>query len=62
MSQQEESQSQESRGLGDTVAGITHALHLDKLAESVARKLGKKDCGCKKRQEKLNKAFPKRRG
>ena len=38
----------QSRGLGDTVAKVTHAM-------------GIKPCGgCKQRQEYLNKAFPYR--
>ena len=39
-----------SKGLGDTVAKITNATGLNKLAP--------KDCGCKKRKEALNRAFP----
>lgn len=39
-----------SKGLGDTIAKIARATRLNKLAP--------KDCGCKKRQEKLNKIFP----
>ena len=50
--------SQNSQGLGDTIAKITNTLGLDKLAEEVAQSMGKKDCGCKKRQEKLNELFP----
>jgi len=48
----------ESQGLGDTVAKITSATKLDKLAESIADAVGAEDCGCKKRQETLNKIFP----
>lgn len=47
-----------SKGLGDTVAKITEATGLDKLAERMARAMGKEDCGCKRRQEKLNEIFP----
>ena len=47
-----------SVGLGDTVAKVTHALGLDKVAESVASAMGKSDCGCNKRREKLNELFP----
>lgn len=47
-----------SRGLGDTMAKITEATGLDKLAERMARAMGKEDCGCKRRQEKLNEIFP----
>lgn len=48
----------ESKGFGDTVAKATHSLKLDKLAENIAKLAGKDDCGCKKRQEKLNQMFP----
>lgn len=47
-----------SRGFGDTVAKITHAVGLDKVAESVAKAVGAKGCGCGRRQEFLNKVFP----
>ena len=43
-----------AKGLGDSVAAVTKATKLDKLAEQVAKLTGKEDCGCKKRQEKLN--------
>lgn len=48
----------ESKGLGDTIAKITSATKLDKLAEAIAKAAGADDCGCKKRQEKLNNLFP----
>jgi len=41
---------EKSKGLGDTIAKVTKATGLDKLATD--------DCGCKKRQKKLNKIFP----
>jgi glycerol dehydrogenase-like iron-containing ADH family enzyme len=47
-----------SSGLGDTVAKITAAIGLDKVAETVAKAMGKEDCGCKRRQEKLNELVP----
>ena len=47
-----------SKGLGDTIAKITSATKLDKIAEDIARILGKDDCGCHGRREKLNKLFP----
>ena len=47
-----------SRGLGDTVAKFTHATRLDVLADKVAKAAGYKDCGCKGRQEALNKLVP----
>lgn len=49
---------EQSKGLGDTVAKVTHTLKVDKLAEEIAKVIGKGDCGCKKRQEKLNNAVP----
>jgi hypothetical protein len=49
---------EESKGLGDTVAKITHALGLDVVAEKVAEAVGAEDCGCKSRQEKLNELVP----
>ena len=45
------------RGLGDTIARFTKRVKLDRLAEKTAKAVGKEDCGCGKRQEKLNKAF-----
>jgi hypothetical protein len=47
-----------SRGLGDTIEKFTHFFGLDKLAEFVAKMFGKKDCGCKRRRDKLNEIFP----
>ena len=44
----------ESKGLGDTVAKITKATGIDKVAKFI---LGE-DCGCEERKEKLNKLFP----
>jgi hypothetical protein len=49
---------EESKGLGDTIAKITHATGLDIVAEKVAKAMGKEDCGCNKRREKLNELFP----
>ncbi len=54
----EQTEKQESKGLGDTIAKVTHAVGLDKVAESVAHAVGKEDCGCNKRREKLNDLFP----
>lgn len=51
-------ETQESKGLGDTIAKLTNTLGIDKIAESVAQSMGKEDCGCKKRQQKLNDLFP----
>lgn len=43
-----------SQGLGDTIAKITHATGLDVVADKVAKAMGKEDCGCNRRREKLN--------
>jgi hypothetical protein len=51
-------ENQKSKGLGDTIAKITHATGLDKVAELTVKALGKEDCGCKKRQQALNEKFP----
>ena len=45
------------KGLGDTVASVTKATGLDKVAKSAAALLGMDDCGCDERKERLNKAF-----
>lgn len=49
-----------SRGLGDTIAKITHATGIDIMVDYVSEKVtGKKGgCGCKARQEKLNQIVP----
>jgi len=47
-----------SKGLGDTVTKITHALGLDKVADVIAKVAGKEDCGCGRRQNRLNDLFP----
>ena len=47
-----------SRGLGDSIAKVTKVTGLNSLAQIGANLLGKKDCGCDKRKEVLNKAFP----
>jgi hypothetical protein len=43
-----------SRGLGDTLAKITHMTGMDKVVKAVAGD----DCGCGGRQQSLNKAVP----
>lgn len=47
----------ESKGLGDTIAKVTHALHIDEAVKRTAAMFGT-DCGCAKRQEQLNQMFP----
>ena len=54
-------ENKKSKGLGDTVEKITTATGVKSFTNFLARNgvFGKKkDCGCKKRQEALNKAFP----
>ena len=48
----------ESKGLGDSIEKFTKATGIKTLAQATAKFLGKKDCGCNKRKETLNKAFP----
>ena len=45
----------QSRGLGDTIQKFTSITGLQKLTQLA---VGKKGCGCNKRKEALNKAFP----
>jgi len=47
-----------SRGLGDTIAKITHATGIAKAVEVVTEALGIEDCGCGARQEWLNEVRP----
>jgi len=49
---------EKSKGLGDTVEKITKVTGIKSLFELGGRYTGKKDCGCNKRKEKLNKMFP----
>ena len=46
-----------SKGLGDTIEKVTKATGIKKVVETVAKATGK-DCGCGKRKEALNRAFP----
>ena len=39
--QTQQNQNQESKGLGDTIAKVTHAVGLDKVAENIAQSMGK---------------------
>jgi len=48
----------EDKGLGDTIARVTHATGIDRLAQKIAQARGKSDCGCKKRQEYINQLIP----
>ena len=44
-----------SKGLGDSVEKFTRATGLKSLMQL---SMGKKDCGCNKRKNTLNKMFP----
>ena len=46
------------KGLGDVIAAGTKATGIDKVAKFAANAMGKEDCGCKARQDTLNKRFP----
>ena len=48
----------QNKGLGDTIANITHFLYIDVLVKKVVYLFGYKDCGCERRRDKLNKSFP----
>ena len=47
-----------SKGLGDTIEKITIATGVKQVVDTAFDKVLKKDCGCKKRKDKLNKMFP----
>ena len=47
-----------SQGLGDSIDRFTKATGIKSLVQMGAKAVGKKDCGCNKRKEVLNKAFP----
>ena len=52
---------EKSKGLGDSIEKFTKATGIKSFAQVVARSgmLGKKkDCGCDKRKDALNKAVP----
>ena len=46
------------KGLGDTIEKITKLTGIKSLAQMGAKAIGKKDCGCNKRKQTLNKMFP----
>ena len=47
-----------SKGLGDSIERLTTATGIKSFAQMAARAVGKKDCGCNKRKNWLNKRFP----
>ena len=46
-----------SKGLGDSIEKITKATGIKKVVDTVS-KVVKKDCGCGKRKDTLNKKLP----
>ena len=45
-------------GLADVIAKVAKMTSMNKVAKFVAKATGQADCGCKKRQDALNKKFP----
>ena len=45
-----------SKGIGTTLYEINKKLGISKIANSIAKVVGKDDCGCKKRAKKLDNA------
>ena len=46
-----------SRGLGDSIEKFTTKTGIKKVVDTVAKVTGT-DCGCNKRKDTLNRAFP----
>ena len=46
-----------SKGFGDSIEKFTTATGIKKVVDTVAKAAGG-DCGCNKRKDALNKAFP----
>ena len=46
-----------SKGLGDSIEKITKVTGIKKVVNTVSKAV-KKDCGCAKRQDTLNRLFP----
>ena len=47
-----------SKGLGDSIEKFTEFTGIKSFAQMATKVMGKKDCGCNKRKNKLNKIFP----
>ena len=47
-----------SQGLGDSIEKFAQVTGIKTLAQMGARAVGKKDCGCGKRKDTLNRLFP----
>ncbi len=57
MTSEEWDVSKKSRGLGDTIAKITHYTGISSVVSAVSSAIGV-PCGCGERQDSLNQAFP----
>ena len=51
-------ENKKSKGLGDSIEKFTKMTGINSLVQMGNRMVGKKDCGCNKRKETLNKKFP----
>ena len=51
-------ESKKPKGLGDSIEKITKVTGIKSLVELGTQYMGKKDCGCNKRKQTLNKMFP----
>ena len=50
-------ENEKSKGLGDSIEKFTKATGIKKIVDTVSEKV-KKDCGCSKRKDTLNRLFP----
>lgn len=50
--------SKKSKGLGDSIAKVTNALGINKVADAIAKLAGAEGCGCEERKQYLNELFP----
>ena len=48
---------EKSKGLGDSIQKITKATGIKKVVDKISE-VTKKDCGCAKRKDTLNRLFP----
>ena len=48
---------EKSKGLGDSIQKITKATGINKVVNKISE-VTKKDCGCNKRKDTLNRLFP----
>lgn len=48
----------DQKGLGDTIEKVTTATGIKTVVEKTTKAMGIEDCGCTRRKEQLNNAFP----